>query len=123
MFIFDCECHMLPSTEDIRHFPLYKMNHQAVVNLVRRLEPSSVFGIKEIRSFEETRASRKRRLGKAPGESADALIEKMDECGVTMACVLPESMLPHVILHANGIHQRVAGKRIGQIPRPSHRCV
>ncbi len=94
MFIMDCECHMLPSTEDIRHFPLYKMNQKAVVNLVRRLEPASVFGLKEIKSFEETRAPRKRRLGKAPGESADALIEKMDECGVAMACVLPESFLP-----------------------------
>ncbi|MCJ7542413.1 MAG: amidohydrolase family protein, partial [Desulfobacterales bacterium] len=94
MFIFDCECHMLPDAKDLRHFPLYKMNQKAVINLVQRLEPASVFGIKEIRSFEETRASRRRRLGKAPGESGDALIEKMDDVGVAMACVLPESFLP-----------------------------
>ena len=94
MFIFDCECHMLPSTDDLRHFPLYKQNRQALINLVRRLEPKSIYNVKEIRSFEETRKLRKRRIGYSPGESADALIEVMDNAGVSMACVLPESMLP-----------------------------
>ena len=94
MFIFDCECHLLPLADDISYFPLYKRNQKAVGNLVRRLEPSSVFGIKEVRSFEETRAGRRRAPGKAAGESADLLVQRMDEVGVHMACVLPESMLP-----------------------------
>lgn len=94
MFIFDCESHMLPSPSDINYFPFYKMNQRAVKNLVYRLEPNTVFGIKEILSAEETRLPRKRRLGHAPGESGDAFIEKMDEAGIAMSCVLPESFLP-----------------------------
>ncbi len=94
MFIFDCECHMLPQPSDISYYPYYMMNQKAVRNLVYQLEPYTVYGIKEVRSPEETRASRKRRVGKLPGESASALIEKMDEAGITMACVLPESFLP-----------------------------
>lgn len=94
MFIFDCECHMMPLAGDISYFPFYKMNQYAVRNLAQRLEPFTVYGVKEVRSAEKTRAGRKRRPGKMPGESADALIEKMDDGGVNMACVLPESFLP-----------------------------
>ena len=84
----------MPLAGDLKYFPLYKQNQTAVTNLVQRLEPMSVYGIREVKSFEETRARRKRRTGMAPGEAADYLIQRMDEVGVDMACILPESMLP-----------------------------
>ncbi len=94
MFIFDCECHILPLSDDINYFPLYKMNQRALRSLLHRIEPLSAYGVKEVGSAEDVRAEKRRRPGKTTGESADALIEKMDEAGVDMACVLPESMLP-----------------------------
>lgn len=94
MFIFDCECHMLPPADDIRYFPLYKRNQRAVRNIVEYLEPMSVYGIKEVASFKETRARRRRSASYDPEESADALVQMLDESGVAMSCVLPESMLP-----------------------------
>jgi hypothetical protein len=42
MFVFDCECHMLPPAEDLRYFPLYKMNQGALRALTRRIEPLSL---------------------------------------------------------------------------------
>lgn len=94
MFIFDCECHMLPLAEDLHYFPLYKMNQRALRALMKRIEPLTLHGVRTVGSADEIWAEKKRRPGVSEGESADALIEKMDEAGVTMACVLPESMLP-----------------------------
>ena len=94
MFIFDCECHMLPLADDLQYFPLYKANQRALRTLATRIEPLSLHGVKEVGSVAEIFAEKKRRPGLKEGESADALIEKMDESGVAMACVLPESFLP-----------------------------
>ncbi|MDF1552927.1 MAG: amidohydrolase family protein [Deferrisomatales bacterium] len=93
MFIMDCECHMLPPADDIKYFPLYQRNQTAVRNIVQRLEPYAMYGVREIQGLKDTRAVRKRRASPDPEESATALVEKMDESGVAMACVLPESML------------------------------
>lgn len=94
MFIFDCECHLLPLADDINYFPLYRANQQALRSTVKALTPLTNFRIRDGISPEQVHAERKRRPGMLPGESADALVEKMDECGVHMACVLPESFLP-----------------------------
>lgn len=94
MFIFDCECHLLPMADDLRYFPLYRANQQALRSLLSGVGLASTYGIADIKSFEEWRAQTRRTPGSAPGESADALIQKMDEVGVDMACVLPESFLP-----------------------------
>lgn len=75
MFIFDCECHMLPLAQNLPHFSLYKANQRPLHTLVTPIEPLTVHGIKD-------------------GESADTLIQKMDESGVAMTCVLPEFFLP-----------------------------
>jgi len=94
MFKFDCECHLLPLADDISYFPYYKMNQRALRGAMRAMLPLSAYGIKGRQTLEEGRENLKRRPGMAPGESADALIEKMDEAGVHMACVLPESFVP-----------------------------
>ena len=96
MFIFDCECHMMPLADDISYFPLYKMNQTALRNM-RILMPLALHGQREkmtAADWAEFYKDQKRRVGYAPGESGDALIEKMDAAGVQMACVLPESFLP-----------------------------
>jgi len=94
MFKFDCECHMLPLADDVNYFPLYKRNQEALKNIMRRIEPSTLHGLNVEKPLKEVMREKKRRPGTATGESADALIEKMDEAGVDMACVLPESFLP-----------------------------
>jgi len=96
MFIFDCECHMMPLADDINYFPFYKMNQWALRNM-RNLFPLVLHGLREnvtAADLKEFANDQKRRVGYAPGESGDALIEKMDTAGVQMACVLPESFLP-----------------------------
>jgi len=94
MFIFDCECHMLPLADDISYFPYYKMNQQALRSTLRAVGPLMLYGVKDRMSVEDVRAMTRRRVGKEAGESAAALVEKMDESGVQMACVLPECFLP-----------------------------
>jgi predicted TIM-barrel fold metal-dependent hydrolase len=94
MFIFDCECHLLPLADDLRHYPLYKANQRALRSLLSGPGLFSTYGVAEIKSLEEWRAKTRRAPGRLPGESADALVRKMDEVGVDMACVLPESFLP-----------------------------
>lgn len=94
MFIFDCECHMVPLANDINYFPYYKMNQKALRGTLRAMAPLTLYGIHDRMTVEEMRAMTRRRVGKEPGESAAALVEKMDESGVRMACVLPESFLP-----------------------------
>ncbi|MBW2370387.1 MAG: amidohydrolase family protein [Deltaproteobacteria bacterium] len=95
MFKFDCECHMLPSAEDVNYFPLYKRSQDALRYMGRRVGRGRVHGITDPELLEKIKTEKKRRLGRAPGESGDALVEKMDETGVDMACVLPESFLAH----------------------------
>ncbi|MBN1376327.1 MAG: amidohydrolase family protein [Dehalococcoidia bacterium] len=94
MFIFDCECHMLPLADDINYFPYYKMNQWALRSLLRGLAPLWLYGVRDRITVEEMRDITRRRAGKETGESAAALVEKMDESGAQMACVLPESFLP-----------------------------
>ncbi len=92
MFIFESEVHITPTQEDLEYFPLYKMNKYAVSNVARNLLPSSTYGITEYKSVQEALAKRARAPGTA--RDADALIKQMDEAGVQMSCVLPESMSP-----------------------------
>lgn len=94
MFIFDCECHLLPLAGDISYFPLYKANQVALRSLLSGPGLLAGYGIAELRSFEDWRAYTRRAPGSAPGEAAASLVRKMDEVGVSMACVLPESFLP-----------------------------
>lgn len=92
MFIFDCECHLLPSMDDITYFPYSKMNMQALRYGFSRSMPPSLYGLKEVKSAEEVIGTMTKAL--ARGHGAEALIQLMDENGVQMACVLPESFLP-----------------------------
>jgi hypothetical protein len=94
MFIFDCECHLVPAASDINYFPFYKMNQIALRGTLRATVPLMLYGIQDRMTVEEMRKMTRRRIGKEPGESGAALVEKMDEAGVQMACVLPESFLP-----------------------------
>jgi len=94
MFIFDCECHLLPMAKDISYFPLYKANQVALRALLSGPGLSSAYGIAELKSLEDWRTYTRRAPGTAPGESAASLVKKMDEVGVAKACVLPESFLP-----------------------------
>ncbi|MCE5261969.1 MAG: amidohydrolase family protein [Deltaproteobacteria bacterium] len=94
MFIFDCECHLLPMAKDISYFPLYKANQRALRSILNGPGLSCAYGIADIKTFDDWRAYTRRSAGSAPGESAAALVQKMDEAGVAMACVLPESFLP-----------------------------
>jgi hypothetical protein len=55
---------------------------------------SCAYGIADVKTFDDWRAYTRRAPGSAPGESAASLVAKMDEAGVAMACVLPESFLP-----------------------------
>jgi predicted TIM-barrel fold metal-dependent hydrolase len=94
VFIFDCECHLVPAADDISYFPYYKMNQWTLRNTLRVLAPKCLYGIEDNLTMEKLRNMVRRRIGKEPGESAAGLIEKMDETGVQMACVLPEPLLP-----------------------------
>jgi len=94
MFIFDCECHLVPLAEDLKHFPLYKANQIALRSFLRGPGLHSTYGIAPVKTMEDWRAVTRRAPGKEPGESAASLIKKMDETGVSMACVLPESFIP-----------------------------
>lgn len=94
MFTFDCECHLLPLAKDISYFPLYKANQRALRSLLSGPGVASAFGIAKVTSFEDWREYTRRSPGNAPGDAAVALVQKMDEVGVDMACVLPESFLP-----------------------------
>jgi uncharacterized protein len=92
MFVFESEVHITPSQEDLEYFPLYKMNKYAVGNISRNLLISANYGVMKYKSVQEALAKRVRAPGTA--RDADSLIKQMDEAGVHMACVLPESMTP-----------------------------
>ena len=94
MFTFDCECHLLPLAKDVSYYPLYKANQKALRSLLSGAGVASAHGIAEVNSFEDWREFTRRTPGKEPGEAAGSLVKKMDEVGVDMACVLPESFLP-----------------------------
>jgi uncharacterized protein len=94
MFIFDCECHLLPLAGDISYYPLYKANQLALRALLSGPGLASAHGVAKITSFDDWRKYTRRSPGSAPGEAAASLVKKMDEVGVDMACVLPESFLP-----------------------------
>jgi hypothetical protein len=94
MFIFDCECHMLPLAQNLPHFSLYKANQCPLHTLATPIEPLTVHGIKEVGSVTGIFAEKMCRPDIKDGESADTLIQKMDESGVAITCVLPESFLP-----------------------------
>ena len=94
MFIFDCECHLVPLADDLKHFPLYKANQKALRALLSGPGLHSTYGIAQVKTMEDWRAVTRRAPGNATGESAASLVKKMDEVGVSMACVLPESFIP-----------------------------
>jgi len=93
MFTFDCESHLVPPADDINYFPMYKMNQSLLRNLIYRLLPMTRFGLKEVVPFKEMWPDRKRPPSKDPEESADIMVAKMDEVGMSMSTVLPESFL------------------------------
>ena len=94
MFLFDCECHLMPLAKDIAYYPLYKANQRALRSLMNGPGLASAYGIAKVSSFDDLRQFTRRSPGSAPGEAAASLVQKMDEVGVDMACVLPESFLP-----------------------------
>jgi hypothetical protein len=94
MFIIDCECHMLPLAQNLPHFSLYKANQRHLHTLATPIEPLTVHGIKEAGSVTEIFAQKMRRPDINHGDSVNTLIQKMDESGVAITCVLPGSFLP-----------------------------
>ena len=82
MFIFDCECHLMPLAKDVSYFPLYKANQQALRSLLNGPGLSCAHGIVDLKTFEDWRQYTRRAPGSAPGEAAASLVGKMDETGV-----------------------------------------
>ncbi|MDF1554581.1 MAG: amidohydrolase family protein [Deferrisomatales bacterium] len=94
MFTFDCESHLVPPADDINYFPMYKMNQQLLRNMMYRLAPMSRFGLNDVIPFKEMWPARKRPPAHDPEESADIMVAKMDEVGMSMSVMLPEPFLP-----------------------------
>jgi hypothetical protein len=78
--------------DDIGYFPLAKMNHEAMMNGVKRTTPASLHGLKNVGSFEDVMGEMIKVF--TAGSDAEAMVRRMDAHGVAMSCVLPESFLP-----------------------------